>query len=112
MKSIRAIAAVLLILDGLCHIYSYLNTPVLTGSPGILLFGIIYLIIGLLLFIPKKYPIYLGLIIPLIGMTLSVVKFGIPELISMSNLFKVFGLLAVICCGIILFRHKSQAALT
>jgi len=63
---------------------------------------------GVLLFNRKKYPIYLAIIVPLIGMTLSLIKFGIPELISLSALFKVLEIIAVVCCVVLLI--KSQKA--
>jgi len=81
MKTIRLLAAILLLISGVLHAIVYFQAPENPGSIPILLFGVIYLIVGLLLFNKKKYPLYLGIIVPLIGMTLSLIKFGIPELI-------------------------------
>jgi uncharacterized membrane protein HdeD (DUF308 family) len=107
MKTIRLFAGVFLILNGILHIIAYLNASQNPdGSIGILAFGLIYIIAGILLFNKKLYPIYLGLIIPIVGMTLSIIKFGIPELISLSALFKLIGLLVVICCAYILINRK------
>jgi len=55
----------------------------------------------------KKYPVYLGIIIPIIGMSLSFIKFGVPELISLSALFKVIGLLVIVCCSYIIVNQKK-----
>ena len=107
MKSIRLLAGVLLIINGILHIVLYLQTSNNAGSIGILAFGIIYIITGLLLFNKKKYPVYLGIIIPIIGMSLSLIKFGIPELISLSALFKVIGLLVIVCCSYIIVNQKK-----
>jgi hypothetical protein len=107
MKTIRQIAGLLLLLNGVLHIVEYINTSYNPGNIGILLFGVIYLITGLLLFNRKLYPVYLGVIIPIIGMTLSVIKFGIPELVSLSALFKVIGLIVICCCGYILVNTKK-----
>lgn len=106
MKTIRSLAGVLLTINGLLHIVLYLQTSDNAGSIGILAFGIIYIITGLLLFNKKRYPVYLGIIIPIIGMSLSLIKFGVPELISLSALFKVIGLIVIICCGYIIVRLK------
>jgi len=62
---------------------------------------------GVLLFNRKKYPIYLAIIVPLIGMTLSLIKFGIPELISLSALFKVLEIIAVVCCVVLLIKSQK-----
>jgi len=107
MKSIRLLAGVLLIINGILHIVLYLQTSNNAGSIGILAFGIIYIITGLLLFNKKKYPVYLGIIIPIIGMSLSLIKFGVPELISLSALFKVIGLLVIVCCSYIIVNQKK-----
>jgi len=110
MKTIRLLAGILLIINGILHLVLYLQTSNNAGSIGILAFGIIYIITGLLLFNKKKYPVYLGIIIPIIGMSLSLIKFGVPELISLSALFKVIGLLVIVCCSYIIVNqnHKTH----
>jgi hypothetical protein len=107
MKIIRLFAGILLIINGLLHIVLYLQTSNNDGSVGILAFGVIYIITGLLLFNKKLYPIYLGIIIPVIGMSLSFIKFGVPELISLSALFKVIGIIVIIFCCYILVNQKK-----
>jgi hypothetical protein len=107
MKTIRLLAGILLIINGVLHIVLYLQTSDNGGSIGILAFGIIYIITGLLLFNKKRYPVYLGIIIPIIGMSLSLIKFGVPELISLSALFKVIGLVVIICCCYITINQKK-----
>jgi len=106
MKTIRRIAGLLLLLNGVLHIAAYINTSNTPGNIGILVFGVLYIITGLLLFNQKIYSVYLGLIIPIIGMTLSIIKFGVPELISLSALFKVIGLIVLLCCAYILIKRK------
>jgi hypothetical protein len=108
MKTIRLVAGAFLLLSGILHIIEYLNS----NNIGILLFGIIYLIIGALLFSKKTYPVYLGLVIPIIGMSLSLIKFGIPELVSLTALFKLIGLIVVICCAYLLINQKQKTSLT
>jgi len=105
MKTIRYLAGFLILLNGILHIYLYFTAP---ENTGVLVFGVLYSITGLLLFNSKKYPLYLGIFIPIIGMTLSFIKFGIPELLSMLALFKLLGIAAVVCCCIILLNkgHK------
>jgi hypothetical protein len=106
MKTIRFLAGLLLLTNGVLHIIEYINISNKPGSIGILIFGIIYFVIGALLFNRKMYPIYLGIIIPLIGMTLSIIKFGIPELISLSSLFKLLDVIVIICCAYVLIKHS------
>lgn len=107
MKTTRLLAGILLLVSGALHIVAYFLAPDSSGSIPVLAFGVIYMIIGALLFIRKKYPLYLAVIIPLVGMTLSLIKFGIPGLISLSALFKVLEIIAVACCLIILFKKQK-----
>jgi uncharacterized membrane protein HdeD (DUF308 family) len=108
MKPIRLLAGILLLITGVLHIVLYFKDPNMSGSIGLLIFGIIYSFIGILLFNRKIYPLYLGLIIPLIGMTLSIIRFGIPDLISLLALFKLIGVIVIICCGYLVLNSKKD----
>jgi uncharacterized membrane protein HdeD (DUF308 family) len=108
MKTIRLLAGVLLLISGILHIIAFFQAPDSTGSIPVLSFGVLYLIVGSLLFNRKKYPVYLAIIVPLIGMTLSLIKFGIPELVSLSALFKVLEIIAVVCCIVLLTKSQSE----
>jgi uncharacterized membrane protein HdeD (DUF308 family) len=108
MKTIRLLAGVLILISGILHIVVYLQAPNNSGSIPVLSFGVLYLIVGSLLFNRKKYPVYIAIILPLIGMTLSLIKFGIPELISLSALFKVLEIIAVLCCIVLLTKRQSE----
>ena len=108
MKTIRLLAGILLLISGILHIVAYFLAPDSQGSIPVLSFGVIYMIVGLLLFNRKKYPVYIAIIIPFIGMTLSLIKFGIPGLISLSALFKVLEIIAVVCCIMLLIKRKTE----
>jgi uncharacterized membrane protein HdeD (DUF308 family) len=107
MRTIRILSGILLLISGILHIMAYFQAPDSPGSIPLLSFGVIYSIIGFLLFNHRKYPLYLAMIVPLIGMTLSLIKFGIPELISLSALFKVLEIIAVVCCMVLLVKNKK-----
>ena len=107
MKTIRLLAGILLLVSGILHVVAYFKAPDSQGSVPVLSFGIIYMIIGALLFNRKKYPLYLAIIVPIIGMILSMIKFGIPELVSLSALFKVLEIIAIICCVVVLIPSKN-----
>jgi uncharacterized membrane protein HdeD (DUF308 family) len=107
MRTFRLLAGILLLISGILHIAAYFQAPDSPGSIPVLSFGVIYIIAGSLLFNRKKYPIYLAIIVPLTGMTLSLIKFGIPELISLSALFKVLEIIAVFCCFVLLIKSQK-----
>ena len=108
MKTIRLLAGTLLLISGVLHIVAYFQAPESPGSIPVLAFGVIYVIVGALLFNRKKYPLYLAIFVPLIGMTLSLIKFGIPELISLSALFKVLEIIAIVCCVVLLLKSQKK----
>jgi hypothetical protein len=107
MKTMRLLAGLLLLVSGILHIIVFFQAPDNSESIGVLGFGVIYCITGLFLFNKKKHPVYLGIFVPLIGMTLSLIKFGIPELISMLALFKLLEIIAVGCCCYLLISKKK-----
>jgi len=107
MRTIRLLAGILLLISGILHIVGYFQAPDSPGSIPVFSFGVIYMIVGALLFNRQKYPVYLAIIVPVIGMILSLIKFGIPELISLSALFKVLEIVAVVCCIVLLIKSKK-----
>ena len=107
MKTIRLLAGILLVITGVLHIASYIKAPDDPGSIGMLVFGIIYGITGLLLFTKKMFPVYLGLILPLIGMTIAIIKFGFPVLISMMGLLLLIDVIVIICCAYLIMNRKK-----
>ena len=106
MKTIRLIAGLLLVISGVLHIVMYLKTQNDPGSIGTLIFGIIYATTGLLLFSKQKYPVYLAVIFPLTGMTISLIKFGFPDLTSLMALLVLIDILVISGCGYILLTRK------
>ena len=106
MKTIRLIAGMLLVISGVLHVVMYINTQNDPGSIGTLIFGIIYATTGLLLFTKQKYPVYLAVIFPLIGMTIALIKFGFPVLTSLMALLVLIDILVIISCGYILMTRK------
>ncbi len=108
MRTFRLWAGVLLLISGALHIVAYFQAPASPGSIPVFSFGLMYMIVGVLLFNRKSYPVYLAIIVPLIGMTLSLIKFGIPGLISLSALFKVLEIIAVISCIVHLIKSKKN----
>ncbi|HEY5125089.1 MAG TPA: hypothetical protein VIK14_15270 [Ignavibacteria bacterium] len=108
MKTIRLLAGTLLVITGVLHIAMYIKAPNDPGFIGMLVFGIIYGVTGLLLFTQRIFPIFLGLFLPLIGMIIAIIKFGFPVLISMMALLLLIDLIVIICCVyLVLNRGKA-----
>jgi uncharacterized membrane protein HdeD (DUF308 family) len=108
MKNIRYVAAMLLIISGVLHIVLYFKTPHDPGIMGVLAFGIIFAAIGLLLFMPNMYAVYLGLIFPIIGITTALVKVGIKNLGYMMILLLLIDIVVIICCAYLLINRAKE----
>ena len=109
MRTIRFVAALLLVFTGALHVVLYFKAPHEPGSLGMLAFGIIFAITGLLLFTQKLFAVYLGLILPIMGMTTGIVKFGLKDLTYTMALLYLIDVVVIICCGYILFGRKKSS---
>jgi len=63
---IRSVASALLLFLGVAHVVKYVVTAGAPG-PGILVFGAIYFALGLLLRRPGAWPLWLAVVLPVIG---------------------------------------------
>jgi len=107
MKNIRFLAAALLVITGVLHILLYFKTPDDPGIMGVLAFGIVYLSIGLLLFMPNIYALYLGLIFPIIGMTAAIINYVIQNLDNMMILLLIIDIVVIVCCAFLILNRKK-----
>ena len=109
MKTIRLVAGVLLVITCALHFIMYNKMQDEPGAIGLIVFGIIYGIIGVLLFTRKMYPVYLGLVIPLIGLIIALIKFGVPELVSLETALHLIDVVVIVCCAILIAKQKKLA---
>jgi uncharacterized membrane protein HdeD (DUF308 family) len=107
MKTLRIIAEILMLITGVWHIVLYFQAPGDPGSIGLLVFGIIYILTGILLFTKNLYPLYLGVVLPLIGFTIYLIKFGFPALISTMTLLLLIDIIVILSCAYLLLKRKS-----
>jgi len=93
MKTIRYIAAFILLAAGVLHFLLFKQDPLATGSALVLAFGIIYFVIGILLFLKIKYSSVMGIIFPLIG---SIVGLKIIDPTEVNLLVGIMGIMDVV----------------
>lgn len=109
MKAIRYIAAILFLADGTGHIFLFIQEPSAGNSLVLLAFGILYFVIGILLFLKIKSSSILGIIFPLIGTIVGLVLIDPAEL---TLLFKILGItdaVIIILCSILLWGRRRKA---
>jgi len=109
MKTIRFFAALLLVFTGALHVVLYFKAPHDPGSIGMLAFGIIFGTTGLLLLTTRVYAVYLGLILPIIGMTTGIVKFGLKDLTYTMALLYLIDVVVILCCAYILLGKRKNS---
>jgi uncharacterized membrane protein HdeD (DUF308 family) len=107
MKTIRYLAAGLLLLTGVLHILPIFKTPSEPNSIPMLAFGIIYFTIGVLLIMKIKFDSLLGVIFPLIGLGIGFFVVGIKNWNAMLTFMFVIDAVIVICCLILLLRKNK-----
>ena len=111
MKTIRYLAAFLLLLTGVLHVSLTIRNPSDPAALPVLVFGIIYLAVGLLLFLGIKFAKYLGLVFPLIGLVAGFGILGISNWTAMHTLlFAIDALVAICCVSLILKRGNTKVS--
>ena len=110
MRSIRSLAASLLLLTGTLHLVSVAFSKFEPTSIITLVFGAAYLAIGYLLFRGGRTFLWLGAVVPLIGLLLAVAgMFMKPTLLG--GIFIAIDLAVSACCFSLIFR-KAQPELS
>ena len=109
MKAIRLLAASLFVLNAVLHFYSVITKG--SSDPNFvpaLAFGIIYCALGVLLLLKKGYAIWLGIILPIIPLSMAIFTVGLKTLDTFSLLIVVLDLLGLLSCLILLLNKNKE----
>lgn len=103
IKGIRLLAAFLLVLTGIIHL------ALIVFSTGMeiaimAIFGSLYVIIGVGLLLKKRFFIYSGLVIPMLGALLGAYSYLTmkPEIITLFLI--TIDIVIILCCFYLLFK--------
>jgi hypothetical protein len=106
MKSIRSLAASLLLFTGSLHLISVAFSKFEPTSIITIVFGAAYLVIGFYLFRNGRNILWFGAVVPLIGLLLAVAgMFMKPTLLG--GIFIAIDVAVAACCFYLIFR-KAQ----
>jgi len=108
MKKIRLLAASLLLISGVLHLYLAIKDPSDPNFVITLVFGIIYFAIGVLFIMKRKFAIWLGLIVPLIPLALSTFMVDVNNLDAWMVIILAIDLAVVISCLILILTKKKE----
>lgn len=110
MKAIRYFVLFLLLAASVGHILLFAQYPMTWNSAVILVFGIIYLAIGLSLYLRKKYSLPLGIIFPLIGLLCGMIAFDPMEAPLLLKILGIADATIIILCSILEWDRRKKAA--
>ena len=111
IKGLRLVAGALLLLSGLVHTATGLS---LAGTDSAaftidVLFGVIYVIIGIGLIIGKRLFLYLGLVLPLLGGTVGTyvyVTYGTHFDLAQTSIALIFDIVVAVFCAYLLLKKN------
>ena len=108
MKTIRYLAACLLLLTGILHFLPIIKTPSDPTAIATLVGGIIYLTIGVLLIMKIKFAPLLGLFFPLLGLALGFIVTGIKNWDLLLSIMFALDAIVAICCLLLLLNKIME----
>jgi uncharacterized membrane protein HdeD (DUF308 family) len=109
MKTILYAAAFLLLLTGVLHLIPIFKTSSDPNALPMMVFGILYLAVGVLLLMKKHFAIYLGIIVPAIGLLVGFFVVGIKNWDTMLCFLFGIDAVVIICCGVALGKGGSRS---
>jgi uncharacterized membrane protein HdeD (DUF308 family) len=107
MKTIRYVAAVLMLITGVMHMLPVFTTPEDPNALPMLGFGIAYFLIGVLLILNKKLAEILGIVVPFIGLAIGFFKIGLKNWDTMLTIMFIIDAVVIICCIFLLMNRNK-----
>jgi len=108
MKTIRYIAAWLLILTGVLHTLPFFKAVHDPNAVPMLIFGIIYFSIGILLILDLKIATLFGIIFPLIGILSGFFVIGTENWNFMLTILIAIDFVIILCCLALFLKRERQ----
>ena len=107
MKSIRLIAASLMLVSGVTHVIQIPIYGAHGSVVGAAAFGVIYFIIGLFLLGQGRAALWAGTVLPTIGGGLGIYRFFFLHPNPFSILHVLIDLVVIPCCIVLLMQGKA-----
>ena len=107
MKTIRILAAVMLLVTGVLHVIQLLLAKLDPATIITVIFGVAYLAIAFFLFRAGRIVLWFGAIVPLVGLLLAVLgMFTAPTLLG--AVFIAIDGVIIACCFYLISKSKQQ----
>ena len=108
MKAIRYITAILLFAASVGHIFLFIQEPHDEVSAVVLLFGIVYLVIGTLFILGNKHSPLFGILFPLIGLVFGLIAFDPVNAPLLLNILGITDIMMIILCSILVWGTRNK----
>jgi vacuolar-type H+-ATPase subunit I/STV1 len=107
-KTIRSIAAGLLLLTGILHVIQITTAAAIDAAMIITVtFGVLYLVLGFLLFRENRRIVWLAAILPLVGLFLAAIGM-LDKPTLLKALFMAIDIAVAACCFYLIFRKEDR----
>ena len=109
MKAIRYIAILLLLTAGVGHFFLLIEEPMaMVSAAAVLVFGIIYFVVAILLFLKIKYSSISGILFPLIGIIVGLMAFDPAEAPPLMKFLGIIDAGIIILCTILEWNRRRK----
>jgi len=105
-KGIRFLAASLLVFTGVFHLALAAYAAQSVMAPGSALFGVLFVIVGIGLFLGRRLFIYLGMIIPIVGIIVGTYAYVAISPEPVIPVAAVIDIIIILCCCYLML-HKT-----
>ena len=105
-KGIRFLAASLLVFTGVFHLALAAYSAQSVMAPGSALFGVLFVIVGIGLFLGRRLFIYLGMIIPIVGIIVGTYAYVAISPEPVIPVAAAIDIIIILCCCYLMI-HKT-----
>ena len=108
VKGIGFSAAILILLNGVIHLALTAFATTVEEVAVMALFGLLYVIVGIGLFLGKRLFRYLGVVLPLIGVCIGTYTYLTMKPETILLLLVAVDIIVILCCLYLIFPKTSS----
>ena len=107
IRGIRFLAVILIVLNGFIHLALTAVAITIEEVAVMALFGLLYVVIGIGLFLGRRLFSYLGVILPFLGACIGTYTYLTVKTETILLLLIAVDLIVILCCLYLIFRKTS-----
>ena len=107
-RGIRFLAAILIVLNGAIHLALTAFSTTIEEVAVMALFGLLYVVIGIGLFLGRRLFSYLGVVLPFIGASIGAYTYLTMKPETITLLLIALDITVILCCFYLIFRRTTS----